>query len=252
MRLVPDGYEGRFRYVGTVLESPQHGPQICAFQALSYPPQCSGPDVVGWSWEGLDATTVNRTTWGDYVLIGTWDGRLHLTEPPSRDDGTVRSPERFPDAPDLTTPCPPPEGGWRPVDPERTTTEAFEEAARAAATLPGFAGLWIDQPVGNDDPARMVMNVRFTGRLEAGERELRRIWGGALCVSAAERTKAELDDVQQDLWGLPGLASTGQDVAAGVVEAQVWVATQHAQRQLDRRYGAGVVRLSGLLEPVDL
>ncbi|MBA2438292.1 MAG: hypothetical protein H0V52_08080, partial [Acidimicrobiia bacterium] len=31
----------------TVLESPDHGPQLCQGVDLSYPPQCGGPDVVG-------------------------------------------------------------------------------------------------------------------------------------------------------------------------------------------------------------
>ena len=74
MALVPDGYDGRFRFVGTVLESVEHGPQFCSFVALSYPPQCDGPEVVDWSWDGLEAESVNGTTWGSYILVGTWDG----------------------------------------------------------------------------------------------------------------------------------------------------------------------------------
>jgi hypothetical protein len=96
------------------------------------------------------------------------------------------------------------------------------------------------------------LNARFTERLRESESELRRVWGGALCVSPAPRTKAELDRVQQALHGLPGLVMTGQEVTTSVVTVTVYVATEDAQRRLDRRFGAGVVRLSGLLEPVDL
>jgi hypothetical protein len=250
--LVPDGYDGRFRFVGTVLESPEHGPQLCSVVAASYPPQCGGPDVVDWSWDGLGAESVNGTTWGSYVVVGTWDGaRLHLSEPARDGDGSAQ-PGPTEEMPDFSTPCAPPEGGWRPVDPDRTTTETFERAAALAATLPAFAGFWIDQPSdGDNDPARMVLNARFTDRLEANEHELRKVWGGALCVSRAERSQAELSRVQEAVSGLSGFAGSGQDVVAGVVDVQVWVATERQQREFDERFGAGVVRLSGLLQPID-
>jgi hypothetical protein len=251
--LVQDGYDGRFRFVGTVLESPEHGPQICGFVELSMPPGCDGPDVVGWTWKDLEHQTVGGRTWGSYVVVGTWDGaRLHLTEPARVDDGTAPQPGPSEDRPDFTSPCDPPEGGWRPVDPERTTAEALERLPALAEAEPDFAGYWVDQPPdANNDPAQLVVNVRFTGDLERHERDLRQVWGGALCVSAAERTHAELRRVQDAASKLPGLVSASTDVVAGVVDLQVYVATEHQQRELDERFGAGVVRLSGLLQPLD-
>ncbi len=251
--LVPDGYDGRFRFAGTVLENPDHGPQLCSYVATSLPPQCGGPDVVDWSWEGLGAESVNGTTWGSYLVVGTWDGeRLHLTEPARADDGQTGHQEAA-DTPDFTSPCPPPEGGWRPVDPARTTTDTFERVSALASAEPDFAGFWIDQPPnGNNEPTRVIVNVRFTGDLERHERELREVWGGALCVSPAERTQDELNRVQDALNKLPGFSGSGQDVVAGVVDARVFVATERQQRELDGRFGAGVVRLSGLLQPIDL
>ena len=252
MGLVPAGYDGRFRFAGTVLEGPEHGPQLCSVVATSYPPQCGGPDVVGWSWDGLDAASSGGTTWGNYVVVGTWDGRrLHLTEPARVDDGGSGRPAPA-RKPDFSTPCAPPEGGWRPVDLDRTTTEAFERVAALAAESPELAGLWIDQPPdGDNDPTGMVVNARFTDRLAANERELREVWGGALCVSAASRTQAELESVQRTLADLPGFVGSGPDVIAGVVDAQVYVATERAQRELDERFGPGVVRLAGVLQPMD-
>jgi hypothetical protein len=251
--LVPDGYDGRFRFVGTVLESPDHGPQLCHFLRTSLPPQCGGPDVVGWTWDGLEAESVNGTTWGSFEVVGTWDGtRLHLSQPARDGEGSAQ-PGPAEEMPDFSTPCAPPEGGWRPVDPDRTTTETFERTAELAATLPGFAGFWIDQPPGgSNDPTRMVLNARFTERLEANEQALRKVWGGALCVSTAAHTQAELNRVQETLAELPGLAASGQDVVGGVVDAQVWVATERQQGDLDERFGAGVVRLRGLLRPIDV
>jgi hypothetical protein len=250
--LVADGYAGRFRVVTGVLESPEHGPQLCPIVEESFPPQCRGADVVGWSWEGLDAESANGTTWGRYVLVGTWDGRFRLTDPASVGDGDDLTTSLDHEAPDFTSPCPEPEGGWRPVDPALTTEAAVDRTALLAEASPEFAGFWIDQPAGNNGPTRMVLNARFTDRLEANERKLRRVWGGALCVSAAPRTQAELHAVQQYLHSLPGLVMTGQDVTTSVATAQVYVATERQQRDLDERFGPGVVRLSGLLQPIDL
>ncbi|WP_406673857.1 hypothetical protein WBK31_35795 [Nonomuraea sp. N2-4H] len=67
----------------TVLESPEHGPQLCSTVAESLPPQCSGPDVVGWDWSKVRHESHGGTTWGQYRVVGTWDGaKLTLTEPP--------------------------------------------------------------------------------------------------------------------------------------------------------------------------
>ena len=43
--------------------------------AESYPPQCNGIPVVGWSWEGVEGNeTSGSTRWGAYALIGIYDG----------------------------------------------------------------------------------------------------------------------------------------------------------------------------------
>lgn len=50
----------------------------------SYPPQCSGVPLTGWSWEGVEgAETSGTTTWGAYAVQGTYDGAsLEVTAPP--------------------------------------------------------------------------------------------------------------------------------------------------------------------------
>lgn len=45
----------RYRVTATVLESPEHGPQLCTSLKQSYPPQGSGPDVIGWDWDKVNA-----------------------------------------------------------------------------------------------------------------------------------------------------------------------------------------------------
>lgn len=52
--------------------------------AESYPPQCSGIPLEGWSWEGIDGSeTSGDTRWGAYALQGTYDGSAFTsTQPP--------------------------------------------------------------------------------------------------------------------------------------------------------------------------
>lgn len=261
--LVEDDYSGRFQVTATVLESPGQGPELCAGGvAESLPPQCGGPEIAGWDWDAVDAESASGTTWGEYTLTGTWDGaRFTLTEPA---EPPVR-PERS-DAweTDFSTPCPEPEGGWRPVDPATATDAGLQAALALARESPDFAGAWIDQsyldtlaPDASDteleavanDPKRLVLNLRFTRDLEAREQEVRAVWGGALCVSAAERTEAELRAIQEELSDVPGFLGSG--VTEGAVQVSVLVARVATQRELDDRYGAGVVRLVGALRPID-
>jgi hypothetical protein len=238
----------------TVLESPEHGPQLCAVVGLSHPPACSGPDISGWNWdEAADAQTVNGVTWGFYSVTGSWDGgTLTLTEPPLA--GAATSP-MVPDGalPDFTSPCEPPVGGWAVLDAATATQDSMNAVMQHAAGLPDFAGAWIDpsqDPTGGADPTKVVVNIRFTGDLEQHEAELRTIWGGPLCVSEAERTDTELRAIQEELVeSIPFHTSVGVDPTAGVVELHVFV-DDGLQEQMDEQYGAGVVRVSAALRPV--
>lgn len=121
-----------------------------------------------------------------YVLVGTFDGKTFtLTGPAVVDDRSVKRPTYV--SPELTTPCPEPSGGWRPVDPAKATNPAFEATSKRAGAESGFGGLWIDQQYLDDktaeteaanDPARFIVNVTTTGDVAAMERKLREIWGG--------------------------------------------------------------------------
>lgn len=43
--------------------------------AESYPPQCSGIPVEGWSWDGIEGwETSGDVSWGAYAVRGTYDG----------------------------------------------------------------------------------------------------------------------------------------------------------------------------------
>src|SRR5688572_15691269 len=76
-----DRYEGS----GTVLDKKGVGPQLClGAVASSLPPQCGGIPLVGWDWGKVEGEqTAGETTWGEYRVVGTFDGtRLTPTEPP--------------------------------------------------------------------------------------------------------------------------------------------------------------------------
>jgi hypothetical protein len=70
---------------GTVLQIDGEPAEFClGAVAESYPPQCSGPEIVGWDWATVDGEeTASSVTWGTYAVQGTWDGeRMTVTQPP--------------------------------------------------------------------------------------------------------------------------------------------------------------------------
>jgi hypothetical protein len=256
VNLVPDGYRGRFRVTATVLRSPEHGPQLCLSVATSLPPQCGGPDIPNWTWNGLRSESAAGSTWGNYLLTGTSEGdTFTLTEPATVAEGGNGSPP----TPPLGTLCAEPAGGWKPVDPARATREALEAAQIKANADPDFAGLWVDlrsppnqPPTGEQDPTTLVLNVRYTKDLARHEAELRAVWGGSLCLTQATRSIADLTRIQNELTDpKAGVTSSSVDIRTGTVEIYVFVATQARQRELDAAYGPGVVRLIGQLTPID-
>lgn len=262
----PDS-DQRYTATAMVLESPDHGPQLCLGGVEdSLPPQCGGPDIPNWSWDDVDGfESAGGTTWGGYTVVGTYDGEdFTLTEqptPPAEPDDPVD--------PQFWTPCDEPPGGWTVVEEATATEEAMTAAIEYAASQPDHAGTWLDQSMNPalsgdtgiadaeieaaaNDPTKLILNFRFSGDLERHERELREIWGGALCVTRAEHTEDELRDVQRRLHGELGddVLGSGIDVTIGYVELMVVVDDGSLQRELDEQYGEGVVRVHSALRPV--
>jgi hypothetical protein len=248
--------EPRYTVSATVLESPDHGPQLCHAVATSYPPQCGGPDVVGWDWAAVDGEeSANGTTWGEYRVVGTWDGeRLTLTEPP----GEPRYDEGEWPEPNFSTPCPTPDGGWRIEDPSTATAGGRQAAIDYANRQPDLGTVWLDNQAQLADvlpgvSEQAVLNVSFTGDVQRHEAELRARYGGPLCVVPAARSQAELHALQERVdEALRGeLLSSGTDGIRGRVQVVVPFVDQEVRDRVAEVDPDGLVELQAWLQPVD-
>jgi hypothetical protein len=253
--LVPDDYKGRFEVRATVLENQNHGPQLCTGVADSLPPQCSGPDIAGWKWPSGTYESAVQSKWGLYVLTGTFDGKTFtLTQPPQPPTADPVVPRS---GPDFTSPCPVPAGGWKATDPAKATSEAMEQVNELVQHEPDYGGLWIDEPAAaldptpHNDPRRLVLNVTFTKDLDKHRAQIRKIWGGALCVSPARHSDAELRRIQDEIVQAGDVNGAGADGTTGTVTVDVLVAREGRQRELDAKYGAGTVILHGFMKRLD-
>jgi hypothetical protein len=247
--------ERRYTVTATVLEDPGHGPQMCLGGVLeSLPPQCGGPDVIGFDWADVDGEeSGNGTTWGTFALTGTWDGdALTLTEPPGEPERLDPGPPEDP----FATPCDPPPGGWAVVDSSVATEEDMQAAIDYARAQPSHAGAWLDSllDVAEERPfdaAEVVLDLRFTEDVDRHERAVRELWGGPLCVVEGEHTLAELRAVQRRLHDeVDGVLTSGIDEVGGTVQISLPVVDEQLRRQIRTEYG-DFVEVEGRLRPVD-
>jgi hypothetical protein len=253
----------RYQTTAMVLESRDHGPQLCLGAIASMlPPACEGLPIPNWRWDRVQGEeTANGTTWGRYRLVGAYDGAsftvsgvaLALPErPPSHEEQFTREPRPG---------CPEPAGGWAVPDPARRSERHLEPVTRAARAQPDFAGLWLSYlaPMGDnvaEDPGEFVLNVAFTGDLARHQAELRSRWGGRLCVTGQQRSYRRLLQIQRDLHGDAGrdlglrVLGTGMDEYANAVSLTVVVLEERARQALEARYGPGAVEPTAVLTPV--
>ena len=232
---IPDG-EVRTSGLVTVLDSGE-GPQLClGAVAESYPPQCGGPAVADFEWGDVGAEEAGGVTWGSYALTGTYDGTTFTVTDaiPAALYDAMAEPETGalePACDDATT-----------TDTKKVTPQDLDATLAAASALPTYATAWLS---GN------TINVAVTGDAEAAEAELRRTWGGMLCVTTVERTEADLNAINQELQGALGeqLLTSGS-FAPDSLDAQVVFDDGSIQQWADATWGEGLVRVSSALEPV--
>jgi hypothetical protein len=255
--------ERRYQATATVLQSRDHGPELCLGVVLdSFPPLCGGLPIPNWHWDQVEGEqTARGTTWGTYRLVGTYDGASFtlIRADPAPPASQSTAAERFKDEPRPA--CPEPAGGWEVPDPTRRSERHLEPVTRAARAAPDFAGLWISYlaPMGDnvaEDPGEFVLNVAFTGDLARHQAELRPRWGGRLCVTRQQRSYRQLLRIQRELQGVAGkelglrVLGTGIDEYANAVDLQVVVLEERARAALETRYGAGAVQATAALTPV--
>lgn len=241
---------------GLILDDSSRGPKFClGVVNQSLPPQCDGIPLLGWDWTEVEGEeTANETRWGDYHLVGNYDGDTFTVVevgPPNNEEPAESDP--------IDTPCAEPSGGWTVTDPDRASDEDVAAAQREVSRDKDFAGLWIDyydEPPGGpteEDPGDIILNVAFTGDLEKHERELRELWGGPLCMRQHAHSLRELQKVQNTFpaaeFDLDVLWSD-IDVVEGFVEIGVVAITQQTLQRIEDRYGKDVVKIDARLKPV--
>lgn len=244
----------RYGANATVLDDGD-GPELCLGAiADSLPPQCGGMPIVGWRWDDVEGEqTVGGVTWGEYHVIGSYDGSAFTLE--SAGPPVPIEPDGFDP---FTTPCPEPDGGWTDLDPAATSDDDRTAAMRVAEDIPEYAGLWISylqEPVDYEMPGPYVLNVAFTGDPHRFESDIRAVWGGPLCLQSFGRTHRELLRVQRGLEGVADsmgfeLLWSSVDVIENEVELGVVVATPQLEAALADEYGEGTVHLDPALKPL--
>ena len=229
--------------------------------AESLPPGCIGDGlfIANWDWSVAPSSEQrNGTRWGDYHVRGTFEnGEVTLTARPERAKD-VKRPDEARDR--ASTPCEPPADGWSVVDPTKVTDESA--LLRAAKAQPDFGGVWFDDlgietDGGYQDPSRGVFTVSFTGDLTRHEAELRKVWGGPLCVTLAPASKTELEAAtakvlaDQNNDALDGFEVTGFGVndMYGSLDIRVLWAPAGTEEMLSERYGVPL-HLAAALHPI--
>ncbi|NYE35560.1 hypothetical protein F4692_000664 [Nocardioides cavernae] len=233
-RPVPDG-EVRTAGLVTVLDNGS-GPQMClGAVAESYPPQCGGPELVDFDFGDVGAEESGGTTWGQYALTGTFDGEAFTVTDaiPAALYDTMQEPAA---------------GGLEPAcddaettDPQNATPEDMDATLAAASALPGYATAWL---------SKGTISVAVTEDPEGAEAELRRTWGGLLCVTTVEKTDADLNTVNQELQAALGdqLLTSGS-TRPDSLDAQVVFDDGSIQEWADATWGDGLVVVTSALEP---
>lgn len=227
--------------------------------AASLPPGCTGPRVANWDWERVDeAMSRGGTTWGSYRVHGVYvDHEFWLTRAPetSEPSSGASDPSSLEDR--FAPLCQEPEGGWFPEGGPVGDQQQLDAAARRAEALDDYASLWISYSERIDGAAvvedldrvspEMMLNVRVTGDVEAAERALAEVWDGPLCVTQAERSARDLEVIVRGIQDRDGVLSV-MSTHLGRIEVAVVIDLDGVlQREMDERFGSGLVEVTAAL-----
>lgn len=206
---------------GLLLQKGEGAPIVCLGGVdQSYPPQCSGPEVVGLDWADVpESETASGVTWGEARVVGTYDGQTFtLTEPPSE--------MRIPVEPDGGTGADPfpvlCDDPFRGAD-EQTVSDpdaavaAQEALGQLIEGYEGYVGSWVSTDLTGEQLDQEVeyvptYNVLVTGDAEQAHADFRAVWPGGLCVEQRDAaTQSEVRQAQQAVAeaGITGFQSSG-------------------------------------------
>jgi hypothetical protein len=266
-----------FETVTTVLESADHGPELCLGGVLdSLPPQCGDVPITNWDWDAIRGEdSANGTTWVDSAYVtGRFDGSRFTVV--SARVATADDVARFrSEWPDFHAPCPEPADGWLAAaagaDPNAQLSED-NPVGQYVQSQPDGAGWWVDGsidpnwPNGYSDPRKTIVVASFTGDLSRHEADLRELWSGALCVTLAKYSAQQLHDLALEVNALMEPDGTmplsngtvlrvlsfsdSGNFLTGTVDLDVMAAYPEAQQWFDQSYGPGRVVLKGVLRPL--
>ncbi len=252
----------RYTIVARVEQDATHGPELCILPTATAgttrdSSDCAGPKLAHWDWTRVPSPShASGSTFGWYRLVGTYNGNVFtVTETPVKAAAPRNRTPAFP------APCPTPPGGWHATSSGHLGLVDFQALQALAQGAPDFAGIWMSTtsssaPV-NDFQHTQVTVVAFTGDIPRHRLELAAVWGGPICVVQHRHSYAVLQAVVQrinEAVDHKQLAvqelSIGPDEVDGVVDLQLVAATPATQREIDRRFGAGLVKVSSLMTPV--
>jgi hypothetical protein len=249
-----------------VLEDDSHGPELCLGGSLdSLPPQCGGPPVANWDWSAVEGEETRAgTTWGDFHVVGTYDGETFTLV-----EAGAPEPMQAVDEPEdeFDAACDEPAGGWVVPDHGRTTDMQADTIDIWAQKQPQYVASWItylDEDVlekveaGNEGPYPIVFNLvvdRDADLLTAGALER---WDGPLCVVERDvptfgEAQAIRKEAEASLEGV-GLQMLGSSEGGVGEAAEIWVVADPGgagQAIMDERFGPGLIRLVPALVPVN-
>lgn len=264
-RAADDGDE--FIAMGQVCQYKSQRPQLwVGADDLMTPTSCDGVHLVGWDWSKVTGEdTHGPVRWGDFVVVGTYDkSKREMTVTRTAVSSRDYKGDRF-DGEDVeetsSTPCKKPEGGWRVLNAASTTQESLDETVLLVEARRDYGSVWLDhspnpvQEIKTDadellvnDPTKLILNVSVAGDPALAELDIRKTWGGALCVSRQEHAYRELQEIADAVSDHPDHLMSG--VSHDSVDLTIVFDDGSLQSRLDERYGAGMVNVISAIRPL--
>lgn len=95
--------------------------------------------------------------------------------------------------------CPEPSGGWERPDPDLSSEADYRHTIRTSGKNPISRAPGSTTPMSRRSSPTPRTSSALTGDLERHEREVRRNWGGPLCLMKREYTLKRLSKIQKEL-----------------------------------------------------